>query len=178
VSRFPARPAGPASDPDADPVAVARTLCLRWLTDRAHTRSELAEKLARKGVPDDAAEQVLERFVDVGLICDEAVARDWVDSQRRGRSLGRRALADGLRRKGIDAKLVQQSVAVMSDDDEREAARALVRGKLKSVQRLEPAAQQRRLAGLLARKGYPPSVVFSVVREELAIDALEGADLE
>jgi regulatory protein len=143
-------------------------MCLRWLTDRAHTRSELAEKLARRGVSDDAAATVLERFVEVGLICDEAVARDWVDAQRRGRSLGRRALADGLRRKGVDPELVQQSVAVVSDDDEREAARALVHSRLRSVQGLEPAAQQRRLAGLLARKGYPPSVVFSVVREELA----------
>src|SRR6185312_15430154 len=57
-------------EPDADPVAVAREICLRLLTERARTRQELAQALARKGVPADAAAAALDRFDEVGLIDD------------------------------------------------------------------------------------------------------------
>src|SRR5207248_3069772 len=80
-------------DPDADPVAVAREVCLRLLSDRARTRRELAQALRRKGVPDDAANAVLERFDEVGLIDDAAFAGQWVRSRHSHRGLARRAIA-------------------------------------------------------------------------------------
>jgi regulatory protein len=51
-----------------DPEAVARTLCLRALTGAPKTRQQLADLLARRGVPESAAETVLDRFGEVGLI--------------------------------------------------------------------------------------------------------------
>ena len=51
--------------------------------------------------------------------------------------------------------------------NEGESARDLVRRKLRSLERFDRPTQARRLTGMLARKGYPSSVVFSVVRDEL-----------
>jgi regulatory protein len=48
-----------------------------------------------------------------------------------------------------------------------EAARLLVRRKLRTVRRLDRTTAVRRLTGLLARKGYPAGLCFRVVREEL-----------
>jgi hypothetical protein len=81
--------------------AIAREICLRLLTDRARTRQELASALARKGVPAEAAAEVLDRFGEVGLIDDAAFAGQWVRSRTRHRGLGRRAIAVELRRKGV-----------------------------------------------------------------------------
>ena len=52
-------------------------------------------------------------------------------------------------------------------DDEIEAARILVRRRLRTVVTLDRDVRVRRLTGLLARKGYPAAVCFRVVREEL-----------
>lgn len=171
------RPA-PELDPDADPVAVARAIVLRQLTSSAKSRHQLAQKLAERHVPEDVAEAVLDRFEDVGLIDDAEFAQMWVRSRAQTRHLARGALARELAEKGIDADLSAEALEQVSDEDEHEAASALVRRKLRPgmdlAERAERDKHVRRLVGMLARKGYSPSVSFQIVNAEM--DAwLEGA---
>jgi regulatory protein len=164
-----------AQGPEADPESVARAILLDQLTGRARSRSELADKLRSKNVPDDVATRLLDRFEEVGLVDDEAFARSWVESRQAGRGLARRALAQELRRKGVDDEVAREVLDEVDPDDEVEAARRLVRRKLRTVARLEHRVATRRLAGMLARKGYPAGVAFRVVREELEA---AGADVD
>jgi regulatory protein len=154
--------------PEADQEAVARKILLDQLTGRARSRSELAAKLARKRVPDELAGRVLDRFEEVGLVDDAAFAREWVRSRQTGRGLARRALAVELRRKGVEAEVIEEAVAEVDPEAELEAARDLVRRRLRSLARHDSATVVRRLTGMLARKGYPPGVAYRVVREEVA----------
>ena len=146
-----------ALGPDADPESVARKILLDQLTGRARTRHELAAKLAAKGVPDEIAGRLLDRFTEVGLIDDAAFARLWVESRQSGKGLARRALAAELRRKGVADEVARGVLDELEPGDEEEAARALVRKKLRSLQAVDRATATRRLAGMLARKGYPPA---------------------
>jgi len=50
-------------------------VCLRLLTLAPRTRAQLADALRKRGIPDEAADAVLGRFEDVGLIDDAAFAR-------------------------------------------------------------------------------------------------------
>lgn len=94
-------PDTPAADgPPGDPETTARTICLRMLTAAPRTRAQLAEALAKRGIPDDVAQQVLDRLVTVGLIDDAAYAEAWVRSRHESRGLARRALVHELRRRG------------------------------------------------------------------------------
>jgi regulatory protein len=163
--------------PPADAESVARTIVLTKLTSRAQSRSELTKALAAKDVPDEIATAVLDRFEQVGLVDDQAFADAWVDSRRGTRGLAGRALAQELRRKGVDDEIVHTALARIDPDDERAAARELVDRKLRSLSKVDDASRFRRLTGLLARKGYPPGVVMSVVREALA-DHRDGGDLD
>jgi regulatory protein len=176
--------AAPAPDdpealgPDADAEAVARKILLDQLTGRARSRSELATKLAKKNVPTDVADRLLTRFEEVGLIDDEAFARLWVQSRQSGKGLARRALAQELRRKGIDDQVAREALEEVDPDEEIESARALVRRKMRSVQRIDRNTAIRRLTGMLARKGYPPGVAMRVVREELEAAGHDADDLD
>ena len=165
-----ADPADPA-DPPEDPEAVARQILLRRLTDQPRSRAELAKALAGKRVPDDVSTRLLDRFEEVGLVDDAAFARSWVESRQRGRGLARRALAHELHRKGVDNETARAALDAVAPDDERETARRLVRRKLPSLARLDRAVAQRRLIGMLARKGYSAGVARSVVADELAAAA-------
>ncbi|MEV7965109.1 recombination regulator RecX [Sphaerisporangium sp. NPDC088356] len=156
-----------AEGPPANPEAVARAVCLRLLTMAPRTRAQLAEALRKRNIPDDAAESVLARFSDVGLIDDEAFAEAWVSSRHAGRGLARRALASELRKRGVDEDTVRDAVDRLDPDQELETARRLVERKLPGTRGLEPAARVRRLAGMLARKGYSGSLAYRVVREAL-----------
>ena len=142
--------------PDADVESVARKILLDQLTGQARSRSELAAKLARKQVPDEVAERMLDRFEEVGLVDDAAFARDWVQSRHASRGLARRALSVELRRKGVDAEVVAEAVADLDADDETEAARELVRRKLPlaaALRHRDPGASSDRDAG---PQGLPP----------------------
>jgi len=156
-----------AQGPDADPESVARKILLDALTGQARSRKELRDKLARRDVPADLAERLLDRFTEVGLVDDEAFARSWVESRQRSRGLARRALAQELRRKGVDDETTRTALDDLDPADEEAAARALVRKKLRSLRGVDRTTATRRLAGLLARKGYPAAMAFAVVREEL-----------
>jgi regulatory protein len=153
--------------PDADPESVARTILLDALTGQARSRKELRERLARKAVPAELAERLLDRFTEVGLVDDAAFARSWVETRQRSRGLARRALAQELRRKGVDEETARSALDEVDPEDEEASARELVRKKLRSMQRLDRATATRRLVAMLGRKGYPPGLAFAVVRDEL-----------
>ena len=170
-------PAGPGWDPAAqDPAAAqdrARQVCLDQLEYAPRTRAELAEALRHKGIDPAAAEAVLCRFTEVGLIDDAAFAERWVASRHRSRGLAGRALSQELRRKGIDEDTVREVVGGLDPETELQTARALVERKLRTTTGLSPEVRVRRLAGMLARKGYPAGLAYQVVREALAADGVE-----
>lgn len=162
-------------EPPADPVEQARAICLRLLTGTPRTRKQLADALRKREIPDDAAEEVLSRFEEVGLINDSAFADAWVESRHRGRGLARRALAQELRTKGVDSTLIDEAVAQLDSEQEEATARELVARKLRSTRGLDRDKRLRRLAGMLARKGYPEGMALRVVRQALEE---EGEDTE
>ncbi|MEU3983177.1 recombination regulator RecX [Streptomyces sp. NPDC026672] len=158
-----------------DPAERARAICLRLLTGTPRTRKQLADALRKREIPDDVAEEVLSRFEEVGLIDDSAFAGAWVESRHHGRGLARRALAQELRTKGVDKSLIDEAVGRLDSEQEEETARELVERKLRSTRGLDRDKRMRRLAGMLARKGYPEGMALRVVRQ--ALEA-EGEDTE
>ncbi|MGW2293298.1 recombination regulator RecX [Streptomyces violaceorubidus] len=162
-------------EPPRDPVEQARAICLRLLTGTPRTRRQLADALRKREIPDEAAEEVLSRFEEVGLINDGAFAEAWVESRHHGRGLARRALARELRTKGVDATLIDAAVSQLDTEQEEETARELVARKLRATRGLDRDKRLRRLAGMLARKGYPEGLALRVVRQALEE---EGEDTE
>ena len=178
------RPAGaptPELDPDADPAAVARAIVLRQLTNSPKSRLQLARKLAERHVPDDVAEAVLDRFEEVKLVDDADFADMWVRSRSQNRKLAKGALRRELADKGIDDATAAGALAQLSDADEESAARDLVQRKLRGTtgfaDRAERDKTTRRLASMLARKGYQPSLAFRIVGEVLD-EAVSAAGAE
>lgn len=154
-------------DAEADPYSAARTILLDKLSGQPRTRAELANLLAEREIPDEVADAVLDRFTDVGLIDDAAFANAWVESRHRGRGLGKRALAQELRRRGVDDQLARDALDELDPEQEEETARALVRKKLRSMRSLDRQVAMRRLLGMLARKGYPGGLAMTIIKQEL-----------
>ncbi|MFE4419966.1 recombination regulator RecX [Streptomyces sp. NPDC056817] len=160
-------PRAEQGEPPGDPVERARAICLRLLTGTPRTRKQLADALRKREIPDEAADEVLSRFEEVGLIDDSAFADAWVESRHHGRGLARRALARELRTKGVDAALIDEAVGRLDADQEEATARELVARKLRSTRGLDRDKRLRRLAGMLARKGYSEGLALRVVRQAL-----------
>ena len=165
------------AEPDgqaADPEAVAREICLRMLAVAPKTRAQLAGALRRRGVPEDAADAVLGRFAEVGLIDDAMFANAWVESRHYSRGLSGRALAAELRTRGVPADDIKAAVGGLDPEQEIATARSLVGRRLAATRGQPTSARVRRLIGVLARKGYSQALAYRLAREALE---QEGVDL-
>lgn len=163
--RAAARREAEAAEREKDPIGYAREIVLTQLTAMPRSRSQLADKLREKEVSEGVIDVVLDRMEDVGLVDDEAYAAMLVRSKLASRGLARRALRQELKRKGIDDDLATVALEQVDDDVEREHALVLARKKMVTMSRLDEPTQKRRLAGLLARKGYSGELVWSVIRQ-------------
>ena len=158
-----------------DPEARARQICLRLLTAAPRTRAQLAQAMHQGGVPAEAAEAILARFTDAGLVDDAAFARAWVESRHHSRGLAKRSLSAELRRHGVQNEEIRAAVDALDPEQEVNTARRLVEQKLASTRGRPPEARARQAAGMLARKGYPPGLAFRLIREVMQ---QEGAELD
>ena len=150
----------------------AHALCLRLLTARSRTRSELIGQLVKRGYPDEVATTVLDRLAAVGLIDDAEFADQWVRSRRAHAGKGKRALAAELRNKGIDADVIAAALDGIDAAAERERAEQLVEQKLRraTLADADDTKVMRRLVGMLASRGYSQSMAVAVVTDALAAE--------
>lgn len=160
--------------PDADIESVARRILLDQLSRRAMSRAELLKKMRAKNVPDEISEGLLDRFAEVKLVDDEAFARAWVEQRAGGKQLGRRALVQELRNKGVSGLDIESALSAVTADDELAAARAYAAKRARSLRGVDAVAARRRLSGGLARKGHSSAVIAQVVGE--ALGELEPQD--
>ena len=145
----------------------ARAIVARKLDRRDHTRHELEQALRKKEIPNDIAAEMLDYYEEIGLVDDADFARRWVQSRTSFKSLGKRALWLELYRKGISKTLIDEVLEGVSEEDEYELALRFARSRLGRVRGLPMPQANRRLAGMLARKGFPAQIVYSVTKEVL-----------
>lgn len=162
-------PGSPADlQPEADPIEVARKIALDALSTRARSQYELVALLASRRVAPEIARTVLDRLEDVGLINDREFAKAWTASRRRTKGLSHRALALELAAKGIDRTLAKEVLDEFSPEDEYLTALAIAEKKARTLVTLSREVQLRRIAGLLARKGFSSSVASRVLRDVIS----------
>lgn len=156
---------------------AAKQVLLRRLSHAPRTRKELAKDLKDKDISDEVANVALDRFEEVGLINDQALASNYVSSQHERKGLGKNALRQQLRAKGISDDMALEAISQISDDQEFQAAFALACKKIRSLQRDDAKTQLRKIVGVLARKGYSSNLAFRVAKEVIT-DLPDGLSSE
>ncbi len=160
-------------DERATQLEVARRIALDQLAVRQRSEKELRQAMARRNVPADVADEILERFLEVGLVDDASFARALTESRSRHSFRGKARIRQELRETGVDRETVEEALADLDPDDEYAAALELARRKVRSMSALEPHVARRRLAGVLARRGFSGGVVSSVVAAVTGGDPVE-----
>ncbi|HZU56230.1 MAG TPA: regulatory protein RecX [Actinocrinis sp.] len=159
--------------------AAARRIALDALSRAARTRGQLEALLQRKGIAPEAAEAVLDRFEEVGLIDDVGYSEAFVESRHRIRGQGGRALSAELRRRGVADDVVADAVGALDPEQEFETACRIARARYDRMPAVAAEVKLRRLAGFLARKGYSGAIVSRAVRhvvQEAAAEEQEAAE--
>lgn len=142
------------------------------LTHSQRSEAQLREGLVSRDVEPSLADEIIERYREVGLLDDEALAAAIARTRHRERGRSRRAVGDELRRKGFAHEHIEAALAQITADDEREAATELARRRWGQLGAAPHEARVRRVVGMLGRRGYPPSLAFDIVK------SLQRADTE
>ncbi len=149
----------------------ARRAALNLLEYRARTRRELAQRLRKKGLPDESIERVIADLEASGLVDDEQFAQQMTKSLIRSRNLSHRAILSKLRQAGVDSDTAQAVVEQeLGDYDEHSRAEQAAAQQMRHLSRLDQTTQRRRLYGYLQRRGFPHYVIAQVVQQFLDND--------
>ena len=141
---------------------------LNMLALRARSAAELRRLLIRKREPADLVDAAIERLLRAGFLDDESFARQFARSKVLGAGLSRRRVQQELARRGVSREIADAALAevfAQEQVDEEDGLQRVARKKLKSLERLDPATQRRRLYGFLARRGYDSDDIARTLRE-------------
>jgi len=131
-----------------------------FLSYRARSESEIRQNLSKHEIPQDVIEQTLERLRENQLANDNQFARAWVENRNTFRPRSRRALQMELRQKGLSDEASQSALEGL--DEEALAYEAGLK-KARRLQSEEWGEFRKKLSEHLARRGFPYSVIASVV---------------
>jgi regulatory protein len=151
----------------ADAEAAFRT-GLRMLELRSYARADLGRRLQRKGHPRAAVDVALERLLTMGLLNDEAYARNYVQT-RAARGRGPSRLVRDLLAMGVQRSVIDRAVAAEwpEGSDRTSMPQALVSKRAAQLGTMPRQTKRRRLLAYLARRGFSGRDVSALVESVL-----------
>lgn len=150
----------------SSPINRAKRDALSLLDKRAYSRAALIRRLRRKGHEPDAADGAADEMERLGLINDEALARDAVERELSRAPAGRPLLQRRLEVRGVDGEASRKAIdEALAQRDPCEDAEAAARSMLARMPAgLDARTMARRLASRLARRGFDEASALEAVR--------------
>ena len=133
---------------------------INFLSYRVRSEKEIRQNLTKHDVPENIIERVVDRLRGASLVNDWDFASQWVENRVQFKPRGKRALSSELFQKGIGNEIIED---VLAELDEEELAYACARSRITKFTGMEKKAFQKKLSGLLTRRGFPYHVTKDVV---------------
>lgn len=167
--------AGPRRSRDAPQRALGcHDRALLLLAVRARSSRELSWRLTRAGFDVDEVSSELARLESVGLVDDEAFARDLAHHHLTSRRSGRRAVEAALRAKGLSRATIERVLSEAQTEDEAERAAALAADRARRLTGLAPPVAYQRLVSFLQRRGYDAATAREAAAAAMHVDGVDG----
>ncbi len=131
--------------------------CLALIARRPRSLAELQRYLRARKTEDEAAQEVLRRLAERGLLDDRDFARQWVENRQAFRPRSRRALQAELRRLGVADPDARDALSGVRENDAALAAARKKAARLYASIRGDPKPRQtfeNKLTAFLASRGF------------------------
>ncbi len=124
----------------------------------------MRDRLARRGCELTDIDTVVRDLEDLGLLDDRKFVQRWIETRRQRRPEGVPKVMRDLLRRGLDKAVIEQVLAELDDElGSRDEALELLRRNRNRYLGLEATKAQRRMYGLLARRGFDPDTTRTAV---------------
>lgn len=145
-------------------------LALRYLSYRPRSELEVANYLRQKGCEPQVGAAVVAKLRSLNYVDDLSFALIWARSRIESRGYGPRRVEQELRLKGIDAKVIRETLRQrLQQTSEQEIAKKLLTKRFAAAS-LQDATAQRRAVALLQRRGFSSKVIFDLLKYRIDED--------
>ena len=145
----------------------AYEVALTLLTSRDMTAHNLCAALVRRGYVPQVAQSTCQRLIENGLIDDKRYANRYVEL-RQDKPIGRYAMKQKLRAKGIDEQIASDALESIDDDSQLDAAKELAAKLARRYEKEEPYKRKTKLSQAVARRGFSWDIVREAVEYALS----------
>lgn len=142
-----------------DALTEAKTIAMRYLLRREHSRVELMQKMLGKGVDEAVAEQACAVLQDKDFLSDARFAQALINTKARA-GYGHSWIAASLRSKGV-ASVVMDAAFDECAIDWRDVAQEALQRKMRQTKGLD----RQKCVAFLLRKGHRHEDAYAVVAE-------------
>ncbi len=157
---------------------------LRALGGRAHSRSELREKLRRRAERAADVDTVLSRLREYGYLDDRRFAAEYASRRLESQGFGQGRVLRDLQQKKVARGVAEQAVReAFSDTNEAELAEKFLRRKFRKVELYEYLAEPRNLASAFRRlriAGFSSGTTLRILKgyaqEPELLESLEASE--
>lgn len=132
----------------------ARRLASNLVGARMYTCREICDRLVRKNISKDVAEEIVNEFLQAGVLDDRLYAQFYMEDALRLKAKGMYRIRQELMQKGVSRSIIDAVAEEMAEEvDSKEALRAYLEprldaGDIRSRRDLE------KLKAKLVRRGY------------------------
>jgi regulatory protein len=152
-----------------------RRIALDLLGVRDRSIKEMRERLAKRDCAAADIDTVVADLEALSLLDDHKFVHRWIETRRQRRPEGVPKVIRDLLRRGIDKSVIEQVLSELDRDlGSRDEALELLRHNSGRYTGLEAMKAQRRMYGLLARRGFDPETTRHAV--ERAWSEIESDD--
>jgi regulatory protein len=139
---------------------------LKMLGRRDYFRSELVERLGRKGFSDADIDGALARCDEIGLMDDDRLATRFVEFRAVSKGWGPRRLEAELRRRGVEKDLASAAARLVPEDLRRALDTAIRRAEVRARDGWWCLSERRaRMVSSLIARGFEASDAIAAVDE-------------
>ncbi len=147
-----------------EPHRLTLKAALALLKYRLRSEQELTDRLKIKKFADHHIAQTVRYLKKIKLLDDRQFAKEWASS-RLQKHYSITLIKMELKQKGISPRIIHDLCQYPDQrQQEQESIKQLLIKKKNYYKKLDPATQQRRLYGLLARKGFNNDNILNALK--------------
>jgi len=141
-----------------------------WLLGRkAYTEAEILQRLKRRAAklkisePENTIKKVMERLKELRYLDDEKILENYFEYRLKTRPQGKFLFLREMHRRGISFEKAREEWE-KRDIEEKPIALELIKKRESQLKGLPQVLRKKRIAGLLASRGFSPETVWEVLR--------------
>ncbi len=114
-------------------------------------------------ISDAAIELLINKLKQKRLLSDEEFAKSWIESRRKTKQKGIRAIKAELFQKGINKDLIEETLGGVSKESEKDLAAKALEKKMRLWEKLSAGEFRKKAYEYLMRRGFEYEIVREVV---------------